>query len=388
MIVQSLMRLSTTARSTGHGPSEGTGARVSDCSARNRLRREMVMNNRDKSDESPAEKKARDVAAKLDETAEPMAGTSDMESHAAVGYTEQNVEARAQNAAEEEGVTLHRNPDGSHTAIDESKAAEATPSPGSDSPGTENSGTERSGSSGASVAPGMGAAVGTTSEPDDIDSVPGMGNAVGSTAEGGAASTAAAATSAGSTTAGNASATATDDTEAGQVSAAGDGQKPAGEAATDELDQADVVKILRGGDSVMLATALADGKILAHPMAPQQVTEDADVWFFLALDGDQAKALQTNPEVNLSIAEAGNWLSVAGRVEFVDDEAKVDDLWSDSAKAWFDDRRDPNLGLVKVITHSAQHWGLPGGKASGLFRMVKSKIAGDRPAGGTKTTEL
>jgi general stress protein 26 len=300
----------------------------------------MVMNNRDKSDESPAEEKARDIASALDEATEPLGGTSSMESHAEVGYTENNVEERAQNTAAEEGVTLHRNPDGSHTAIDESKAAEATPS----------SGTENSGDTDASLAPGMGASVGVASTETAVS--------------------------------------ATDDTEAGQVSAAGDGQKPAGEAATDELDQADVVKILRGGDSVMLATALADGKILAHPMAPQQVTEEADVWFFLALDGDQAKALQTNPEVNISIAEAGNWLSVAGRVEFVDDEAKVDELWSDSAKAWFDDRRDPNLGLMKVVTHSAQHWGLPGGKASGLFRMVKSKITGDRPSGGTQTTEL
>lgn len=298
------------------------------------------MNNRDKSDESPAEEKARDIASALDEATEPLGGTSSMESHAEVGYTEQNVEERAQKAADEEGVTLHRNPDGSHTAIDESKAAEATPS----------SGTENSGATDASLAPGMGASVG-------------------------AAST-------------EAAASATDDTEAGQVSAVGHGQKPAGEAATDELDQADVVKILRSRDSVMLATALADGKILAHPMAPQQVTEEADVWFFLALDGDQAKALQTNPEVNISLTEAGNWLSVAGRVKFVDDKAKVDELWSDSAKAWFDDRRDPNLGLIKVVTHSAQHWGLPGGKASGLFRMARSKLTGDRPSGGTQTTEL
>lgn len=374
------------------------------------------MSNRDKSDESPAEAKARDVAAKLDETAEPLAGTSDMESHAEVGYTERNVEARAQSAADEEGVTLHRNPDGSHTAIDESKATEVTPSSGSKGSGVASStapdaapssqapgagaadgratgvGNDPHSDSTVAVAPGMGAAVGTMSEPGDIYSAPGMGNAVGTTAEGDAESTEAAASATGSTSASNASSTddssATDDTEAGQVSAAGDGQRTAGEAATDELDRADVVKILRGSDSVMLATALADGTILAHPMAPQEVTEDADVWFFLALDGDQTKALRTNPEVNLSIAEAGNWLSVAGRVEFIDDQAKVDELWSDSAKAWFDDRRDPNLGLIKIVTHSAQHWGLPGGKASGLFQMVKSKITGDRPAGGTQTTEL
>jgi general stress protein 26 len=398
----------------------------------------MVMVNRDTSDESAAEKKARDVAAKLDETSATFAGTSNMESHARVGYTEQNVEDRAQTAAEEEGVTLHRNPDGSHTAIDESRAAEATPKSdtgeGAPTPDADQDQPEKHD---AAAAPGMGAAVGTTREPDDVDSAPGMGNAVASTAGddaaadsgsdsdkgtheaddaavapgmgaavgmgnavastagGGAASTAAAysdnATASGGSSTGSTSASggvsASDDTEGGHAPG-GAGKRPAGGAATNELGQADVIKILRGSNSVMLATALADGKILAHPMTAQEVTEDADVWFFLALDGDQAKALRTNPQVNISVAEAGNWLSVAGRVEFVDDPATIDELWSESANAWFDGREDPNLGLIKVVTDSAQHWGLPGGKVSGLFRMVKSKIAGDRPAGGTKTTEL
>ncbi|MCF2585843.1 hypothetical protein [Brevibacterium sp. UCMA 11752] len=77
---------------------------------------------REQRDESGAENKARDVAAKLDEATEPLGGTSEMDSHAKVGYTEDNVEDRAQDAAEGEGVTLYRNPDGSHTAIDESAA--------------------------------------------------------------------------------------------------------------------------------------------------------------------------------------------------------------------------------------------------------------------------
>src|SRR5699024_369109 len=127
---------------------------------------EMVMVNRDTSDESAAEKKARDVAAKLDETTEPLGGTSNMESHARVGYTEQNVEDRAQTAAEEEGVTLHRNPDGSHTAIDESKAAEATPKPDTgEGAATSNADQDQHEKHDAAVAPGMGAAVGPTREP-------------------------------------------------------------------------------------------------------------------------------------------------------------------------------------------------------------------------------
>lgn len=77
---------------------------------------------RDTSDETSGEKKARDVAEKLDKTAEPLAGTSQVDSHAKVGYTEEDVERRAGDAAAEEGVSLYRNADGSHTAIDESAA--------------------------------------------------------------------------------------------------------------------------------------------------------------------------------------------------------------------------------------------------------------------------
>ena len=35
------------------------------------------------------------------------------------------------------------------------------------------------------------------------------------------------------------------------------------------------MKILRDSGYVMLTTALDDGKLLAHPMVPQEVTDDA-----------------------------------------------------------------------------------------------------------------
>ncbi|WP_309132849.1 hypothetical protein [Brevibacterium sp.] len=68
------------------------------------------------------EKKLRDATHSLDEKLEPVAGTSDMESGAKVGYQEDDSEERLQQVADQEGVTLIRNQDGSHTAIDESKA--------------------------------------------------------------------------------------------------------------------------------------------------------------------------------------------------------------------------------------------------------------------------
>lgn len=155
------------------------------------------------------------------------------------------------------------------------------------------------------------------------------------------------------------------------------------------LSQQDVVDKLRDTDVVMLTTALPDGTLLSHPMTIQGVDDDVDVWFFVGLQGDQADALRHGPHVNLAIADAGSWLSVAGHAEFIDDGAVIDQLWNEQARAYFPDGKDdPNLGLMRVTSDSAQFWGLPGGKVAGLAQIVKSKVTGDRPPGGTATTEL
>lgn len=157
----------------------------------------------------------------------------------------------------------------------------------------------------------------------------------------------------------------------------------------DTLALEDVVDTLRDADLVMLTTALPDGKLLSHPLSIQGVTDDADVWFFVGLQGGQAEALRGGPQVNLSISQAGSWLSVAGRAEFVEDRSLVEQLWTEQAAAYFPDGPDDtDLGLLRVSGESAQFWGLPGGKVAGLAQILKAKVAGERPPDGTATTEL
>ncbi|MGP5007666.1 pyridoxamine 5'-phosphate oxidase family protein [Brachybacterium tyrofermentans] len=157
----------------------------------------------------------------------------------------------------------------------------------------------------------------------------------------------------------------------------------------DTLALEDVVDTLRDADLVMLTTALPDGKLLSHPLSIQGVTDDADVWFFVGLQGGQAEALRSGPQVNLSISQAGSWLSIAGRAEFVEDHDLVEQLWTERAAAYFPaGPDDPDLGLLRVSGESAQFWGLPGGRAAGLAQILKAKVVGERPPGGTATTEL
>ena len=156
-----------------------------------------------------------------------------------------------------------------------------------------------------------------------------------------------------------------------------------------QLSKETVVKQLRDADWVMLTSTGADGKLVSHPMTPQEVTDDADVWFLTSTAVSQAEALEQSNHVNIAVSETGSWLSVAATVEFVDDQAKIDELWNDDMKAYFTGRNDPTLGLLRATSESAQSWGLTGGKIENLFEIAKSRVTGDKSdSGGTGTTEL
>ncbi|GAA2188151.1 MULTISPECIES: pyridoxamine 5'-phosphate oxidase family protein [Leucobacter] len=156
-----------------------------------------------------------------------------------------------------------------------------------------------------------------------------------------------------------------------------------------ELTPETVIDVMREERFVMLSTATPDGKIVSHPMTPQEVTDAGDVWFFIGLQGDQADAIRANPQVNLAFAETGSWLSVSGLAEFVTDEAKARELWDGEVDAYFDGGLDdPNLGLLRVTGESAQYWGVPGGKVAAAVKIAAAKITGSEGPGRSGTTEL
>ena len=158
---------------------------------------------------------------------------------------------------------------------------------------------------------------------------------------------------------------------------------------SEEISQEQIVDIMRGERFVMLSTVAADGKIVSHPMTPQDVTSAAEVWFFVGLQSDQAAAIRSNSQVNLAFAETGSWLSLAGIAEFMDDRAKAIELWDGRLDEYFEGGvDDPNLGLVKVTGASAQYWGVPGGGVVASLKILASKVTGSEPPGVSGTVEL
>lgn len=149
-------------------------------------------------------------------------------------------------------------------------------------------------------------------------------------------------------------------------------------------EKAEIVKVLRQAKWVMLTVANGEGKLLSHPMSPQQVTDDANMYFFLSTAGGQAEAIGERTTVNVAVSEAGNWLSVAGEAQIVRDEAKIAELWTSEAERYFPGGvNDPNLALLRVTTDTAQFWGLGSTKIEALAELVKRRLPAAKGAAAT-----
>ncbi len=133
----------------------------------------------------------------------------------------------------------------------------------------------------------------------------------------------------------------------------------------------------------MLVTHDGD-KLRARPMAAH-VDRDANAIYFLT-DARRHKddEIARNPNVNLSFADAGDqkYVSVTGTAEVSNDRAKIRELFSMPAKAWWDSAEDPNIRVLKVTPDDAEFWDSPG-TAISYVKMAAAAVTGTRPDIGT-----
>lgn len=125
-------------------------------------------------------------------------------------------------------------------------------------------------------------------------------------------------------------------------------------------------------------------KLRARPMAAF-LDRDASTIFFLS-DARRHKddEIAKNPQVNLSFADAGDqkYVSVSGTATVSNDRAKIKELFSTPAKAWWDSAEDPNIRVLKFTPDEAEFWDSPGTVIS-YVKMAAAAVTGTRPDLGT-----
>lgn len=141
--------------------------------------------------------------------------------------------------------------------------------------------------------------------------------------------------------------------------------------------------------TAMMTTVALDGSLHSRPMATQQQEFDGDLWFFTGKDSLKIDELEKNNQVSVAYAapDDNRYVSISGTASIVDDQAKIDELWSPFVKAWFPDGKDdPNITLVHVKPETAEYWDSSSSTLVQVVGFAKALLTGKQADGGDHDT--
>ena len=121
-------------------------------------------------------------------------------------------------------------------------------------------------------------------------------------------------------------------------------------------------------------------RLRARPMSAYLERENNAIYFLTDARRHKDEEIARNPDINLSFADAGDqkYVSVTGTAVVSNDRAKIKQLFSTPAKAWWDSAEDPNIRVMKITPDDAEFWDSPGSVIS-YVKMAAAAVTGTRP---------
>jgi general stress protein 26 len=129
----------------------------------------------------------------------------------------------------------------------------------------------------------------------------------------------------------------------------------------------------------MLVTRDGD-KLRARPMSAYLERDENAIYFLTDARRHKEEEIARDPNVNLSFADPGSqkYVSVTGTSAVSNDRARIRQLFSTPAKAWWDSPDDPNIRVLKITPDDAEFWDSPGSVLS-YVKMAAAAVTGKRP---------
>ncbi len=131
-------------------------------------------------------------------------------------------------------------------------------------------------------------------------------------------------------------------------------------------------------------------EVRARPMGVTVRRQEDAIYFLTNVDSTKASDIAVNPHVTVLFVDddGQKYVSLKGRGDVLNDRAKIKELWTPFAKAWWDGPEDPEIRLVRVKPESAEFWDSPG-KIASYAKMLTAAVTGAKPqVGENKTVAL
>ncbi len=160
----------------------------------------------------------------------------------------------------------------------------------------------------------------------------------------------------------------------------------------DHIDK--VQELVKDVKFAMMTTRTHEDHLHACPMTTSETSLGAkEIWFIGDKTTETVKDIERNPQVNLAYVsqDAKNYVSINGKAELVEDQEKLEELWSPVYNAFFaEGKEDPNVQLIKVVPKGAECW-ISGSSTVNMFKMAAAALQEGKTAedmGETFSVEL
>lgn len=124
-----------------------------------------------------------------------------------------------------------------------------------------------------------------------------------------------------------------------------------------------------------------------QPMTHHLDRAEGALYFITSLETDLVRAVGTGATAHYCLIGADQefYACMKGPIEQIEDQAKLDEVWSVFAAAWFEKgRSDPNVCLLRVMLHEASVWATGDNPVSIGWELAKSLMGSeDQPDIGT-----
>jgi general stress protein 26 len=117
----------------------------------------------------------------------------------------------------------------------------------------------------------------------------------------------------------------------------------------------------------------------ARPMAMRPVREEGAIYFLTDVDAPKAREIRGDETVCLALADnkRQKYVSITGHAEIIDDRDRVKEIWSIYDKAFWPDKNDPRIRILRVTPESAEFWEGAGTVVTAV-KLVAAIASGER----------
>lgn len=136
--------------------------------------------------------------------------------------------------------------------------------------------------------------------------------------------------------------------------------------------------IVESSRNVLLLTHGEGHKIVGRPMSLVRIDDDETIYLVATIESKKVSEILRDARVTIAVQNREGVAMIDGEASVAGDQMLIDELWTDSWKAWFPrGKTDPDIAIIVVRPLEGTYWDKDlGAGLSYAYRYLKARVTG------------